>query len=60
MTEKLLTTQEVKQITRVSEQTLKRWRKKNIVLGWLKIGGSIRYRESDVNRLLTTYGGDTV
>lgn len=55
--ERLLTQAEVMKITRVSASTLSRWRKQNIILRWLKIGKSIRYRESDVMLLLETTGG---
>ena len=54
--DQLLTEQEVHQITRVSKETLRRWRKENRIIGWIKIGKSIRYRESDVLNLLNTVG----
>lgn len=54
--EQLLTQVEVEKITRLSASTLARWRKKNIVLDWIRIGKSIRYRESDVCQLLNAEG----
>jgi predicted site-specific integrase-resolvase len=55
--EQWLTPHEVEGITRLSGETLKRWRKKNIVLSWTRIGKSIRYKASDVYQLLNTTEG---
>lgn len=54
--DKLLTQAEVQEITRLSASTLIRWRKDNIVLDWIKLGRSIRYREKDINKLLNDEG----
>ncbi|MHC1698812.1 MAG: helix-turn-helix transcriptional regulator [Geobacteraceae bacterium] len=56
-TERLLTPSEVQKIVRVSASTLNRWRKQNIILSWIKIGRSVRYKESDVKLLLEVTGG---
>ena len=47
----LLTRKEVAEKLKVSSPTLKRWRDTGILKG-IKIGGSIRYYQSDVENLL--------
>ena len=48
----LLTRKEVAEKLKVSSPTLKRWRDTGILKG-IKIGGSIRYYQEDVEKLLT-------
>jgi len=49
--EKLLTTQEACDLLRCSKPTLHRWKKAGIV-PFIRIGGNIRYRESDLTELI--------
>jgi excisionase family DNA binding protein len=51
-TDVLLTRKEAALKLRVSYPTLKRWRDKQILLGF-KIGNTIRYRQEDIEKLLT-------
>jgi excisionase family DNA binding protein len=46
----LYTTREVAEMFRVSSMTVYRWRDKGL-LPCIKIGGTVRYRASDVKRL---------
>ena len=49
--EKLLTTEEACQLARVSRPTLHRWKSKGLI-PFIKIGKNIRYKESDLMKLL--------
>lgn len=49
--EKLLTTEEACKLARVSRPTLHRW-KSNGIIPFIKIGKNIRYKESDLKKLL--------
>ena len=53
--EKLYTTAEACEILRCSKPTLHRWKKAGLV-PFLKIGVSVRYKESDLKKLLETKG----
>lgn len=47
----LLTVPEVAAFFRVSESTVNRWRQNKVLTG-IKVGGSLRFRRSDVEALL--------
>ena len=49
--ERLYTEKETAELLRCHEMTLLKWRKKGYI-PFIKIAGSIRYRESDINQLL--------
>ncbi len=49
--ERLLTTNEACEFLRCSKPTLHRWKKAGIV-PFIRIGGNIRYRESDLTELI--------
>jgi excisionase family DNA binding protein len=51
--ERLLTTSEACELLRCSKPTLHRWKKAGLV-PFLKIGVNIRYRESDLRKLIET------
>lgn len=51
--EKLLTTQEACELLRCSKPTLHRWKRAGII-PFVRIGVNIRYRESDLKKLLET------
>lgn len=48
----LLTVPEVAAFFRVSESTVNRWRRTQVLTG-VKVGGSLRFRRSDVEALLS-------
>lgn len=54
--EKLLTTAEACELLRCSRPTIHRWKREGLV-PFVRIGGCIRYRESDLKKLLETKGG---
>lgn len=49
--EKLLTIKQVAELLGVTEPTLWRWNKEGI-LKKVKVGNKVRYRESDINKVL--------
>lgn len=49
--DKLLTTTEVMEMFQVSKPTLHRWRMNGVVPS-IKLGGSFRYRESDIQKVI--------
>jgi excisionase family DNA binding protein len=51
--EKLLTTKEACELLRCSKPTLHRWKKAGLV-PFLKIGVNVRYRESDLKKIIET------
>ncbi len=53
--EKLLTTQEACDLLRCSKPTLHRWKRAGII-PFVRIGVNIRYRESDLKKILETKG----
>ncbi len=55
--EKLFTTQEACELLRCSKPTLHRWKRDGII-PFVRIGSNIRYRESDLMKLIETKGGD--
>jgi len=54
--EKLLTTAEACELLRCSRPTIHRWKREGLV-PFVRIGSCIRYRESDLKKLLETKGG---
>ena len=50
-TPRLLTTAEVMEIFGVTDRTLRRWRRQGL-LPCIKLGGSVRYRLADIDRLI--------
>lgn len=54
--EKLLTTAEACAFLRCSRPTIHRWKREGLV-PFVRIGSCIRYRESDLKKLLETKGG---
>jgi predicted DNA-binding transcriptional regulator AlpA len=57
--EKYLTTEEVSELTRFSESTLKKYRGNGRGPRFLSVEGSIRYRESDVRAWMEAIDGET-
>jgi excisionase family DNA binding protein len=51
--ERLLTTSEACELLRCSKPTLHRWKKAGLV-PFLKIGVNVRYRESDLKKIIET------
>lgn len=47
--EKFLTTEELSEILKIPARTLRFWRKENRGPPWLKMGRSVKYRESEVS-----------
>lgn len=54
--ERLLTTSEACKFLRCSKPTLHRWKKAGIV-PFVRLGTNIRYKESDLKKLIETKGG---
>ncbi len=54
--EKLLTTQEACELLRCSKPTLHRWKKSGIV-PFVRLGSNIRYKQTDLEKLIETKGG---
>ncbi|MFA7131644.1 MAG: helix-turn-helix domain-containing protein [Bacilli bacterium] len=53
--ERLYTTEEVCEILRCSKPTLHRWKRDGLI-PFVRIGTNIRYKESDLKKLLETKG----
>jgi excisionase family DNA binding protein len=53
--ERLLTTSEACELLRCSRPTIHRWKKSGIV-PFVRLGGNIRYRESDLTELIERKG----
>lgn len=54
--EKLLTTTEACELLRCSRPTLHRWKRDGLI-PFVRIGTNIRYKESDLKKLIETKGG---
>lgn len=54
--EKLYTSEEVCKILRCSRPTLHRWKRDGLI-PFVRIGTNIRYKESDLKKLIETKGG---
>jgi excisionase family DNA binding protein len=54
--ERLLTTAEACEFLRCSKPTLHRWKKAGII-PFVRIGSNIRYKQSDLEKLIETKGG---
>ncbi len=54
--EKLLTTAEACELLRCSRPTLHRWKRDGLI-PFVRIGTNIRYKESDLKKLIETKGG---
>lgn len=54
MNEALLTEREVSEQTNLSVLTLQKWRWLNTGPPWLKLGGAVRYKRSDVDAWLAS------
>lgn len=54
--ERLLTSAETCKFLRCSKPTLHRWKMAGII-PFVRLGGNVRYRESDLQKLIETKGG---
>ncbi|MDN5305554.1 MAG: Helix-turn-helix domain [Bacteroidota bacterium] len=54
--EKLLTSEEVCKILRCSRPTLHRWKRAGLI-DFVRIGKNIRYKQTDLEKLIETKGG---
>ena len=49
MNDRLLTSEEVSEYLGLSPHTIEMWRRKKVGPPWVKVGRSVRYKESDVS-----------